>query len=1024
MTLSLESNRLPIDSSFFRQIARSPLSSQILRGLIIAAAAELILIAGVGFNLVQSGKAAEREFLLLQASARLAVILKAGRELWEQAGELRRVPSAHAYREYRTRYALLLSEVSACDEILKKVHVTQNIVNDTEKSLLSLDSQEQEIFQRQQHGDRQSPKYELWKVQSTESLAKSVEVIDEVHKSIHAQTQSSTHYEQLVVWLMSLALLLNLILVIFGFRLIRTRVTKPIIRLAADCNRILEGEAIPIGPSRALNEISSLENTFRTMSVALSETDKQRKNFQELFRNVLSKSLRSVDNGLSQALSALGETNVHADESDSSKLKRMLLRCKNGLQHLQSILNSLTTSLDPSAEKNLTVSLEEVNVAILVERSLLSVDSLLKERQLSVAAEGTPLAVHLDNQLLQRVITNFLSNAIKYSPLKGQITVKCEEQAGSWQLSVRDQGPGISHLERKKLFTRFGQLESTDGKKRAGTGLGLVICKEIIEAHGGIISCDSAPGEGSTFWFRMPKTGKPLPKSTVSSAQTREEAGPASRSKVEQGAAGGTVRAKIGNYYIGLLVVFLLAQVGTIILLAGRFQQISTQSTIFSNQKERFLKNQECLTSLINGRLQIISDFENDDMADLRKTFTKIESLPFPATDNLTTGNAELDQVITRLLNQMDRHKKILMRISDSLLRGGAEISKFQAALIYPSAKKAFVEVENDCYMMMDLEQQSIRNSYAVSTNLRNQIASALFVDLFINLIVFALAARHTLMLVSRANLLADKASAFSAGQLPAPDQVKDDELAWLDERFCQAAAQLQSAEEKKQALMAVVNHDLRTPVNSILLTLEGLVTDTADPSAPQTPTLATALITSKTELEELFNRVNNFLLIEKLHHTSTPPKFETIPLDGIVEGLLDMMTSRRSIDSSRLVPEFEDVDADWIIHGEPRLIETMILELLMNALKFSPPESKVVLHWSVSNAKDRLNLDIKNDGPGINPELAPQIFDRYRTLGGIALPGLGLPLAATIASIHGGQLQLLSNDAGGCTFRISLPLK
>src|SRR5208282_5908155 len=70
--------------------------------------------------------------------------------------------------------------------------------------------------------------------------------------------------------------------------------------------------------------------------------------------------------------------------------------------------------------------------------------------------------------------------------------------------TVRNPGPGISAPDRARLFTRFQQLDGSDGRSRGGTGLGLAICKAIVEQHGGRIGVDSEPGGGTTFWFELP----------------------------------------------------------------------------------------------------------------------------------------------------------------------------------------------------------------------------------------------------------------------------------------------------------------------------------------------------------------------------------------------------------------------------------------------------------------------------------------------------------------------------------------
>ena len=102
------------------------------------------------------------------------------------------------------------------------------------------------------------------------------------------------------------------------------------------------------------------------------------------------------------------------------------------------------------------------------------------------------------------MLTNLLSNAIKFSPQGGRIEVTAEPGDGEVRLGVRDHGEGIAPEDVPKLFKKFTQLDSSATRKAGGTGLGLVICKGIVEQHGGRIWVESARGEGSTFQFTLP----------------------------------------------------------------------------------------------------------------------------------------------------------------------------------------------------------------------------------------------------------------------------------------------------------------------------------------------------------------------------------------------------------------------------------------------------------------------------------------------------------------------------------------
>jgi signal transduction histidine kinase len=124
-----------------------------------------------------------------------------------------------------------------------------------------------------------------------------------------------------------------------------------------------------------------------------------------------------------------------------------------------------------------------------------------------IVMEGVKdLEVEADSERIQRVIVNFVNNAVKYASQSKDIIIRVEQLSGNIKVSVIDKGPGIAREKIPHLFERYYRADENGGQY-SGLGLGLYISAEIVKKHGGQIGVDSDPGKGSSFWFTLPATG-------------------------------------------------------------------------------------------------------------------------------------------------------------------------------------------------------------------------------------------------------------------------------------------------------------------------------------------------------------------------------------------------------------------------------------------------------------------------------------------------------------------------------------
>lgn len=138
----------------------------------------------------------------------------------------------------------------------------------------------------------------------------------------------------------------------------------------------------------------------------------------------------------------------------------------------------------------------------LLESTVKSYRALAKQRRLVVEASALPPVLADENRIAQ-VLNNFVSNALKFTPAQGTITLRAAVEGDHVVVSVTDDGVGIATQDLSRLFHKFSQVGALEEKSK-GTGLGLVLCKQLIELHRGEIRVTSASGKGSTFSFTLP----------------------------------------------------------------------------------------------------------------------------------------------------------------------------------------------------------------------------------------------------------------------------------------------------------------------------------------------------------------------------------------------------------------------------------------------------------------------------------------------------------------------------------------
>jgi signal transduction histidine kinase len=188
----------------------------------------------------------------------------------------------------------------------------------------------------------------------------------------------------------------------------------------------------------------------------------------------------------------------------SEKMLGILKRLEANGKHLLGLINDVL-DLSKIEAGQLVLELSDYSVQDIVQTVRSTLEPLAADKKLAFKVEiGTELPTGRgDGRRLTQVLINLVGNAIKFTDA-GEVVIKADANNGSFLLSVRDTGPGISATDQAKLFQQFQQADNAITRKKGGTGLGLAISKRIIEMHGGKIWIESEVGQGSTFAFTLP----------------------------------------------------------------------------------------------------------------------------------------------------------------------------------------------------------------------------------------------------------------------------------------------------------------------------------------------------------------------------------------------------------------------------------------------------------------------------------------------------------------------------------------
>ena len=293
------------------------------------------------------------------------------------------------------------------------------------------------------------------------------------------------------------------ILGILGSFLFARGLTKPLAELTRATQVIGKGELKHRIPVQGQDEIGALGRAFNDMAQKLEELDQLKSDFVSSVSHELRSPLTALKGflqmfqmGLTGPINDTQKDNINLMLQCTDRLAKFVNNILDVAKLEAGMMDFNLSAVDPRAVAHEIVSLFQPQASS--EKIIVTLDS-----------PASPSFVKADSDKLKQVFTNLINNALKFTPEGGSVKVWIRDEAKTVRMGVTDTGVGIPKNEIGKLFNKFEQVKATKEQAKAkGTGLGLAIVKQIVDGMGGKISVESQPGQGTTFFFHLPKTSE------------------------------------------------------------------------------------------------------------------------------------------------------------------------------------------------------------------------------------------------------------------------------------------------------------------------------------------------------------------------------------------------------------------------------------------------------------------------------------------------------------------------------------